>query len=244
MDAILTFHSIDDGGSVLSYRQDELRAALEGLLEDGVRFVPLPALLRASPSEGPRAALTFDDGLRSVHTRALPVLERLGIPAQVYVVSDRVGKDNLWPGQDPSVPRFELMSWGELRELTAAGFTVGSHTCSHAPLDRLSEEERDAELLESRQRIEDELGAPASHFAYPCGIHDPAVVQRVAELYDTAVTTDLRFLPRAPDRHRLPRIESYYLRSPGRHRPWFGRRTRAYLAARALLRGLRARWAR
>jgi peptidoglycan/xylan/chitin deacetylase (PgdA/CDA1 family) len=239
MDAIFTFHSIDDGGSVLSYRASELRAALEGLLEDGVRVVPLAELLHADPAGGPRAALTFDDGLRSVHRWALPLLLELGLPALVYVVTDRVGRDNRWPGQDPAVPRFELMSWAELGELARAGVSIGSHTQSHARLDRLADEELDAELLLSRRRIEDELGVPAAHFAFPCGVHDPRSVERAARVYDTAVTTEMRFLQRAREPHRLPRIESYYLRSAAQHRPWFGRRTRAYLAARAFLRRLR-----
>ena len=239
MDAIFTFHSIDDGGSVLSYRASELRAALEGLLEDGVRVVPLADLLRADPSGRPRAALTFDDGLRSVHRLALPLLLELGLPALVYVVTDRVGGDNRWPGQDPAVPRFDLMSWTELGELARAGISLGSHTKSHARLDRLSDAELEAELVSSRRRIEDELGVSAAHFAFPCGVHDRRSVERAARVYDTAVTTEMRFLPRAPAPHRLPRIESYYLRSAGRHRPWFGRRTRAYLAARGCLRRLR-----
>jgi hypothetical protein len=38
----------------------------------------------------PRACVTFDDGFASVHDLALPVLERLGIPATVYLVTDLV----------------------------------------------------------------------------------------------------------------------------------------------------------
>ncbi len=239
MDAIFTFHSIDDGGSVLSYRAADLRAALEGLLEDGVRIVPLSELLREDPSGRARAALTFDDGLRSVHRLALPVLRDLGLPALVYVVTDRVGGDNRWPGQDPAVPRFELMTWAELRELADCGISIGSHTRTHASLDRLPEPEIESELALSRRRIEDELGVPARHFAFPCGAYDERSLRHAARVYDTAVTTEMRFLARARDPHRLPRIESYYLRSAGRHRPWFGRRTRAYLTARAFLRGIR-----
>ena len=41
------------------------------------------------------AAVTFDDGYRSVRTRALPVLEELGIPATVFVVTGEIGSQRL-----------------------------------------------------------------------------------------------------------------------------------------------------
>lgn len=242
MDAIFTFHSIDVRGSVLSYAPDDLRRLAEGLLTEGVRLVPLDVLLDPAPEGPPRAALTFDDGFRSVHSEALPVLDELGVPATVYVVSDRVGGDNRWPGQG-KVPRFELLSWSELAELRDAGFAIGCHTANHVRLDRLAEAEWGRELEDSKRVLADELGTDVRHFAYPYGAYDRRVLQRVSELYDTAVTTEMRFLPESREPHRLPRIDTYYLRDPARRLPVFGARTRRYLAARAFLRDLRALFA-
>src|SRR5207244_10396360 len=39
----------------------------------------------------PMAAVTFDDGYRDVYERAFPLLQRKGIPAAVFVVTDLVG---------------------------------------------------------------------------------------------------------------------------------------------------------
>lgn len=39
------------------------------------------------------AVVTFDDGYRDTHTKALPVLERVGIPATVYVSTALLGSD-------------------------------------------------------------------------------------------------------------------------------------------------------
>lgn len=46
------------------------------------------------PSDRPVACVTFDDGFASNYHLALPVLERLGIPATVYLVTDLLGTDD------------------------------------------------------------------------------------------------------------------------------------------------------
>lgn len=43
-------------------------------------------------------AITFDDGWRDNHDHALPELQRRGLPATIFVVTDRVGSDGaFWP---------------------------------------------------------------------------------------------------------------------------------------------------
>jgi peptidoglycan/xylan/chitin deacetylase (PgdA/CDA1 family) len=49
-------------------------------------------LLNGLPFDAPVAAVTFDDGYRDVYEHALPVLERKGIPAAMFVVTDLVGR--------------------------------------------------------------------------------------------------------------------------------------------------------
>ena len=49
-------------------------------------------LLEGEPFDQPVAAITFDDGYRDVYELALPLLERKGIPAAMFVVTDLVGR--------------------------------------------------------------------------------------------------------------------------------------------------------
>lgn len=60
------------------------------------RFVSLDEigerLLNGLPFHEPVAAITFDDGYRDVYELALPILERKGIPAAMFVVTDLVGR--------------------------------------------------------------------------------------------------------------------------------------------------------
>ncbi len=249
MDAILAFHSIDDSQSVLSFHPAQLERLLDGLLEEGVTFVPLAELAGGAgtgaavaatlvASASPRVALTFDDGLRSVHAAVLPRLAARKLPFTVYVVTDWVGRDNRWPSQPSGIPRFELMGWSELAELQAAGAQIGGHTANHVHCKGLSDAEAVRELVASKRALEQRLGQPVTHFAYPYGTFDPPALARVRSTYESAVTTRLGYLPAmaARDRHRLPRLDSWYLREPARRLPLFAPRTRAWIAWRALLR--------
>lgn len=238
MDAIFTFHSIDPSPLLLSYSRDDFEMFLDALAEERVRIVPLAELLEPASDGVHRAVLTFDDGLLTVRAAALPILLRRAVPATAYVVSDWVGRTNRWPSQPRAVPCLALMTWTHLRELRDAGIRIGSHSASHRPLRQLDEPSWDEELRGSRARLEDELQVAVSDFAYPYGHRDAEAVRRVRAVYATAVTSDLGFASGAAP-HLLPRIDTYYLRSPRRHAPVFGPRTRAYLALRAMLRRIR-----
>ncbi len=64
------------------------------------------------------------------------------------------------------------MNWDMLREMHAAGMTIGGHTVNHPVLSRLTRAEQEAEIVECDRRIRDELHAPMHAFAYPVGAPD------------------------------------------------------------------------
>jgi peptidoglycan/xylan/chitin deacetylase (PgdA/CDA1 family) len=79
-----------------------------------------------------------------------------------------------WPGIDQWVGnqyKSELtsVSWKDVRSLAAAGWEIGSHTCTHPHLTRCADANRARELRESRQRCEEELQSPCRSLAYPYG---------------------------------------------------------------------------
>ncbi|MGB9590837.1 MAG: polysaccharide deacetylase family protein, partial [Candidatus Hydrothermia bacterium] len=61
------------------------------------------------------------------------------------------------------------MDAGELRVLAARGWEIGSHTMSHPDLTRLGKEALRAELIDSREKLEDILGRRVRFIAYPFG---------------------------------------------------------------------------
>jgi len=62
-----------------------------------------------------------------------------------------------------------MMSWSDARELSEIGIELGAHTASHPILTRISLEDASAELLQSKQHVEAEIGKPIISFAYPNG---------------------------------------------------------------------------
>ena len=77
----------------------------------------------------PRAVcITFDDGYRSVHDLALPVLRRLGLPATVFVSSGYVGGRTMW--NDRIVEAVETLP---AQELDLAEFGLGVYSLRSMP---------------------------------------------------------------------------------------------------------------
>lgn len=83
-----------------------------------------------------------------------------------------------------------LLGWPELREMHAAGMTVGSHSASHRALPVEPEETVRTELAGSKRTLEEGLGAEMPHLSYPHGEFSPAAVAAAAEAgYRRAYTT-------------------------------------------------------
>jgi peptidoglycan/xylan/chitin deacetylase (PgdA/CDA1 family) len=238
---ILTYHSVDASGSVISVSPRVFRDQMAWLAETGTRVVPLSEI-QSTPAA---VALTFDDGFQNFFEHVMPVLDQHRFPATVFVVSGYCGAANTWPSQPlrPPVGRIDLMSWSELEQVAKAGISVGSHTATHPFLTHLPEPEVEEELRSSRTMIEDRTGRSVITFAYPYGDSSAAVRRAAARYYSLACGTELAFVSSDSDSMELPRLDVFYLQ----RQFWFERlRTEygaAYLAARRSLRRLR-RWAR
>jgi peptidoglycan/xylan/chitin deacetylase (PgdA/CDA1 family) len=152
---------------------------------------------RALDGPFPRSiVLTFDDGYADNLLTALPILQRHGFSATVFVVADFVDA-----GQTPW--QHASLTWDQCRELQRAGVEIGAHSCSHPDLRRLSDGELEAEVAGSKARIEDRLGTRVRSFAYPSGYVDERSVEAVrAAGYDAACAVRL---PRGMPEDRFTR---------------------------------------
>ena len=117
---------------------------------------------------GSGVVVTFDDGYESVYTEALPEMITRGIPGTVFPVVGSVGGWNKWDVNLAPRPVRHL-SWDQLRELTAAGFEIGSHSLTHRDLTKLGHRELVRELADSKKIIEDTIGVEVTAVSYPFG---------------------------------------------------------------------------
>jgi peptidoglycan/xylan/chitin deacetylase (PgdA/CDA1 family) len=147
--------------------------------------------------------ITFDDGFRDFHDHVLPILAGHRIPATLYLATGLVE-------DGPSA-----LTWAQLAEAESTGLvTVGSHTHGHADLSRAGVAEAEEEMLRSKDLIEDRLGAPCSHFAYPWAVGSSAADGVARRLFATAALDAWRTNRREDiDPHRLGRVP--ILRSDG-----------------------------
>jgi peptidoglycan/xylan/chitin deacetylase (PgdA/CDA1 family) len=239
MKAILTYHSVDETGSVISIPERVFRRHVQWLASGSVRVVSLDALA-SLPADVDAIAITFDDGLESFGRIAAPLLREHGLPVTLFVVTDAVGTTNVWRGQrDAGIPVFPLLDWDALGSLAAAGVDLGAHTCTHVDLSAVDSASAEREIVSSRTRLACELGVDATTFAYPYGGVSAAARDIVARDFQFGVTTRLSTLAPHDDPARLPRLDSYYLRTAGTLEAWGTARFRVRMGLLAGARSIR-----
>ena len=241
MRGILTYHSIDDSGSVISIRPEVFRRQADWLASGSLRVLPLDEIGDA-PLDADAVALTFDDGFENFGSVAWPELRRRGLPATLFVVTERVGRTNAWEdGNGKGIPELPLLDWDDLGRLADEGVMLGSHTRTHPDLSRLDGRRLEDEIAGSAERIQGNTGVHPSAFAYPFGRSPLAAIDTVRQVYRHACTTELRFIGPSESPHLLPRMDMYYFRQPGRLEGWGTPRFRRRVSVRHRFRRLRAR---
>lgn len=181
---VLCYHAVSPSWPAgLSVTPERLERQLSHLLRRGYEGVTFHEAVLRPPADR-TLAVTFDDAYRSVIELARPILSRLGIPATVFVPTGFAGSEKpmAWPGIEhwiggPHEGELVPMSWGELRELAAEGWELGSHTRTHPRLPELAADALREELETSRTECEARIGSPCRSLAYPYGDQDARVVE-------------------------------------------------------------------
>jgi len=124
--------------------------------------------LRRSEMQQRTVALTFDDGYLDVVAHAVPVLERHGFTATVFVVPGAIdGKVSFqWYERQP-----ELIGWPDVARLDGSSpLRFEAHTITHPNLLALSDDDARREITGSKAQLERWIGRPARVFCYPAGL--------------------------------------------------------------------------
>jgi len=151
-------------------------AQLGSLLDRGWR--PLRLVEYLAGEVGPRRFLvTFDDGYRSVHDVALPLLLALGVPATVFVCAGMLGGTSRWMAEMASEA---LVTADQTAALHAAGLDIGLHGLDHTLLAGLPATQLRRQTGHAARLLAEVTGTWPRAFAYPGGRHDGAARAAVA----------------------------------------------------------------
>jgi peptidoglycan/xylan/chitin deacetylase (PgdA/CDA1 family) len=189
----------------------QLDRQLKTLIAHGYPFGTLHDLA----SDEDVVVVSFDDAYRNTFELALPVLAQLGLTATVFVPVSWVGGMNSFDRLSRlGIGRSErIMSWSDLRELAAAGWSIQSHGCSHLSMTSLLPDQIADELERSKREIEDRVGTAVCGFAYAFGaLPRDEDMPGFEHAFDTcgyqfavAATGGAVDLP-VTDRYRIPRV--------------------------------------
>jgi peptidoglycan/xylan/chitin deacetylase (PgdA/CDA1 family) len=137
-------------------------AQLQEIESGGYKVLSLPRIIdafRRKEALPDRAiAITVDDAYLSVYRNAWPRLKRLGLPFTLFVSTLPV-----------TAGGGDYVSWGQIREMAAAGVTIGHHTATHAHLPDLDDGALQKQLDAASAEFHQELGHVPKLFAYPYG---------------------------------------------------------------------------
>ena len=151
---------------------DQIEAHIAALKKGRFNVLPLPDIVAATRSGDDlpdrTVGLSVDDAFLSLYTEGWPRLREAGLPFTLFVATDAIDRGFK-----------NYMSWAQIRELAAAGVTIGSQTASHPHMPLLPAGENAAELARSNKRFVKELGRRPSLFAYPFGENSSAVQSEV-----------------------------------------------------------------
>ncbi len=228
---VLIYHRVGGGSdSEVDLDVDAFRAQLEYLrehhtvvsLDDAAAILGSdPEAPTGGPTDQSSVVITFDDGTDDFCDHVVPALVEYDLPATLYAATHFIDTGEPFPWGAPPA------SWAGLADAASTGLvTIGSHTHTHALLDRSdpgnSGDSGDSshpsnsadpsgpstigdELDRSIELIGEHIGTAPAHFAYPKALPgSDAAEAEVRRRFVTAALARSRVnRPGHTDLHRL-----------------------------------------
>jgi peptidoglycan/xylan/chitin deacetylase (PgdA/CDA1 family) len=153
------------------------------------------------------AAVTFDDGHKSVLENAIPVLIRYQIPCAIFFITELFGQPAPWAGLKGYDPEDTYLREDDIAHLPNWLVIVGSHTATHPRLPRMAASHRLRELADSRTRLQQLTGQPIELFAFPYGAQNSDCVRDAAKAgYERVFTVEPKSAFRRPNEYVTGRV--------------------------------------
>jgi peptidoglycan/xylan/chitin deacetylase (PgdA/CDA1 family) len=163
--------------------------------------------------------ITYDDGFAD-QIHAFDILKKYQMKATFYIINGSA--ESQWclgAGRrygDPLQPTGgcgdAYLSWDQVLMLDHSGLiTIADHTFDHFNLASLSDDQQRREIIGSKRDLEQHLGHPVRHFAYPYGAYNETSIALMKEAgFVTAVTTLPGTYQDAENIYTLRRVRDAY----------------------------------
>ncbi len=181
---VLLYHRVNDS------QRDSVTIGVEQFdthmryLADHYRIVSIGDLVKGDvPGDGPLVAVSFDDGYLDNYQYAAPILIKHGVNATFFISTDNVSHNLPFAHDLEKIGHgLDAMTWDQVREMHREGLEFGSHTANHINLAASPADLVAAELVRSKQALEQELGLSEVMFAYPFGKRADITPERLEQV--------------------------------------------------------------
>ncbi|MFE4141395.1 polysaccharide deacetylase family protein [Peribacillus sp. YIM B13472] len=194
---ILMYHSISEGNG-LRVPSEEFRSQMAWLRENGYYTLsPEEAYLVLTENRMPSEKcvwLTFDDGYTDNYTEAFPILKENDMKATVFMIGKSIDKGH-------------HLTEDQMLEMSRNGISIESHTINHLELNRMTAEQQEAEMVQSKELFDRILDQDTTVLSYPVGRYNEESLRLSEEAgYKMAVTTEPGGASRDQGMHALHRV--------------------------------------
>ncbi|MCX6287814.1 MAG: polysaccharide deacetylase family protein [Bacteroidetes bacterium] len=191
---VLMYHNISDGlADGLNIISSQLELQFMYLKEKGYNSLSLKQL-SALMNEGGKLpkrsfVLTFDDAYKSMEDKLLPLLERYGFYATIFVPVAFIGKSNLW--DDGGIP---VMTAASLQKISHNPHVeIGLHSFLHRSYNDMDSDDMLEDLRNCRQTLEYYKIPYFNALAYPYGAYPRKDLKFKKEMFDMFNESGLEF---------------------------------------------------
>jgi peptidoglycan/xylan/chitin deacetylase (PgdA/CDA1 family) len=201
---VLLYHRIGYTSDTLTITPERLSLDLTELQENGYETISLSTFedyvggkdvqLPSKP-----ILITFDDSYQDNYDTAFQILKQKNDVATFFVITGFIDKYK------------DRLTSQEITEMYAAGMSFGSHTVSHTPLAKESQDVMWNELFFSKQFLEETLKVPINTIAYPEGSYNSETIRLATGLgYNIGFTVKSGVCKRTNPPFTIPRVPIFH----------------------------------
>ncbi len=175
-------------------KPETLEEQLKYISENGYQTIFMNEIESLYKYDKP-VALTFDDCFVYFYNNAFPLLKKYNQKATICLIYNYINGENYLTDE-------------QIKEMIDSGLvSVESHTLSHRELTTLSDEEERKEILESKEKLENDFNISLSTICYPVGDYNKDTINVAKEQYKYGLAmTGGMYHSNIHDLYSIPRI--------------------------------------